>query len=92
MYFYFLLLSPLGEGFSLPKDDLCQVWLIDPVIMKKSSKSVKVYRRTNGRRTTGAQKISFKISAQVSFQQEGVRGEDIKINEHWISCPSLETI
>jgi hypothetical protein len=76
--FTLLLLSPLGEGQSpsfeqfripSPKDDLFHVWLkLVQWFWRRSQKckSLQTDRRTNGRRTTGDQKSSLELSAQVS--------------------------
>jgi hypothetical protein len=49
-----------------PKDDLCKVWLNWLSGSGEEVENVKVYRQTDGCRTTGDQKSSLELSAQVS--------------------------
>jgi hypothetical protein len=70
LFCYYL---PLGKGvplhlknleFPLLKDNLCQNW---PSGCGEEVENVKDYRRTDGRRTTGDQKSSLELSAQVTY-------------------------
>ena len=73
----FVIISPLKRTWPFiwtnlnplpPKDDLWQVWLklAHAAVLEKKSKMWKVYRQTDGRRTTDDQKSSLELSAQVS--------------------------
>jgi hypothetical protein len=78
VYLVFLIFRyylPLEKGVALHmnnfeppsiKDDLCQFWLqlAQPSSSRKEVENVKVYRRT-----TGNQKSSLELSAQVSKQE-----------------------
>jgi hypothetical protein len=70
--FTLLLLSPLDKGLPLylqtPQDDLCQVLLNLALwcLRSRKCKSLQTDGKTDGRRTTGDQKSSFELSAQLS--------------------------
>jgi hypothetical protein len=82
LFLLFRYYLPLEKGYPLPlnkfespshKDDLCQVWL--KLVLwfwsrSQKCKSLQTDRQTNrqtdGRRTTGDQKSSLELSAQVS--------------------------
>ena len=79
--FAILLLSPLGK-WCFPSFEKCMPFTIyllrwiKPVVLKKKSNRLKVYRHTDRRWTTSDQKSILELSAQMRLIQDKQRTDD----------------